>query len=363
MVLRNIFRSKKRIIFITIGIAMTFAITLVPLAVMDAFIQMFESHYGEFQRMDYNINFNKPMNEKVIDEIKHIIKVEGIEPKIEYPFTLIYGTKEKVVNIVGIPRNTEFYCFINIDGQNIRLPRKGIILTEGLAKYLGVKKGDKIKIKTYIPNKEDIFIEVEDIIVQSLGINAYMNIEEMRNKLTDKKLVTGVYLDSKDNVKEKLDKVKNIATIQSLSDMQSIFEEFLELTIASIGVMIVFAGVLGFVIVYNSTIMSISERRLEFSSLRVMGFSKREIFNMITKENGVMTGLGIILGIPLGQYMLKMLEKVFSTEIYVVKVEPTLKTYLLTTAAVIVFVVLAQLATFKKINRLDFIEALKTRIS
>ncbi|MBZ2174447.1 FtsX-like permease family protein [Schnuerera sp. xch1] len=363
MVLRNIFRNKKRFLFISSGIAMTFAITLMPSVLNDASKDMFDSHYSEFQKMEYNINFNVPLSINTVNEIKHIIDVERIEPKIEFPFEIVYGNSKMATNIIGLSSNTEFYGFKNMNGQSIDLPSEGIVLSEGLARFIGVQKGDKIKIKTFIPNKDDVYVEVKDIIKQSLGTNGYMNIETMSNELLNKNLITGVYIDSSDDVKGKLENVKNISSIQSLQDMRAVFEEFMGLMMASISMMILFAGILGFAIVYNSTVMNIAERRLEFSSLRVMGFSKHQIFKIITKENAVMTVFGIILGIPLGQFMMSSLEKTFSIELYTIDMSPTLSSYIITAVITIVFVVIAQLATYKKINKLDFIEALKNRIS
>jgi len=363
MVLRNIFRNKKRFVFITFGIAMTFAISLIPSMMNSAMNDIFEGHYSDFQKMDYNINFSTPLNINAVNEIKHIVDTDRIEPKIEFPFELIYGNNKLVANIIGVKSNTEFYGFKNLKGQSINLPNDGIVLSEGLARFIGVEKGDKVKIKTFIPNKDDIYVEVKDIIKQSLGTNGYMEISYMGNILLDKSLITGVYINSSDNIKGELENIKGIASIQSLADMRSIFEQFMGLMIGSISVMIVFAGILGFAIVYNSTIMNIAERRLEFSSLRVMGFSKKEIFKIITKENSVMTILGIILGIPLGQSMISSLESTFSTEIYTIEMNPTLSSYIITAILTIIFVIIAQLATYKKINSLDFIEALKNRIS
>ncbi|MGF7059394.1 ABC transporter permease [Brassicibacter mesophilus] len=363
MVLRNILRNKKRFLFITLGIAMTYAITLMP-AIMNAAIDdIFINHYSDFQKMDYNINFSKPLSINTVNDIKHIVDVEKIEPKIEFPFEIVYGNSKIVANIIGVYSNTEFYGFKNINGQSIDLPSEGIVLSEGLARFIGVHKGDKVKIKTFIPNKDDVYVEVKDIIKQSLGTNGYMNIDAMSSELLDKNLITGVYIDSADDVKGKLEDIKNISSIQSLYDMKSIFEQFMGLMMVSISMMVLFAGILGFVIVYNSTIMNIAERRLEFSSLRVMGFSKNEIFKIVSKENAIMTVAGIIFGIPLGQSMLTSLETVFSTEIYTIEMNPSLYSYIITAALTIVFVVLAQLATYKKINKLDFIEALKNRIS
>lgn len=363
MVLRNILRNKKRFLFISLGIAMTFAITLMPSIMNHASISMFDSHYSEFQKMEYNINFSKPLSVNTVNDIKHIVDVEKIEPKIEFPFEIVYGNNKMVTNIIGVNSDTEFYGFKNMNGHSINLPDEGIVLSEGLARFVGVQKGDRVKIKTFIPNKDDIYVEVKDIIKQSLGTNGYMNIEAMSSELLDKNLITGVYINSDDDVKGKLEDVKNISSIQSLEDMRAIFEEFMGLMMGSIGMMIIFAGILGFAIVYNSTVMNIAERRLEFSSLRVMGFSKNEIFKIVTKENAVMTVFGIILGMPLGKSMMSSIEKTFSTEIYTIDMNPTLSSYVITAALTIAFVVLAQLATYKKINKLDFIEALKNRIS
>ncbi|WP_069649911.1 ABC transporter permease [Caloranaerobacter ferrireducens] len=363
MVLRNIFRNKKRFIFITLGIALTYSVTFLPLSARDAFVSMFSTHYGEFQRMEYNISFSKPLNKKVIKDIKNIINVDHIEPKIEYPFEIEYGHKSKVVNIIGLQKDTRFYKFTNIDGDVISLKDRGIFLTEGLAKYLGVEVGDNVKIKNFIPDKEDVYLRVSGIIKQSLGINGYMNIDEMEEKLVDNNVITGVYLNSDDNVKSKLENMSNITSIQSLQDMKDVFKQFLDLTMYSVSLMTLFGGVLGFAIVYNSTVMSINERRLEFSSLRVMGFSKRDIYNMLSRENRVMTILGIIIGLPIGQYMIRMLEEVYSTEMYTMDVQTSLLTYIGAILLTMLFVTLAQLFTLRKINRLDFIEALKNRIS
>ncbi len=363
MVLRNILRNKKRFLFIVIGIAMTYAVTCIPFILNAAMAHIFDGHYSDFQKMDYNINFSSPLSINTVNEIKQIIDVEKIEPKVEYPFELVYGNSKIVANIIGVYSDTEFYGFKNINEQSIVLPREGIVLSEGLAKFIGVKKGDRVKIKTFIPNRDDIYVEVKDVIKQSLGINGYMNIDTMSSELLEKNLITGVYVDSTDDVKGKLEYIKNISSIQSLEDMRAIFEQFMGLMIVSIGIILIFGGILGFAIVYNSTIMNIAERRLEFSSLRVMGFSKNEIFGIVTKENAVMTVFGIFLGMPLGKSMIFSLETMFSTEIYTIEMIPTLSDYAVAAVLTMAFVVIAQLATYKKINSLDFIEALKNRIS
>lgn len=363
MVMRNIFRSKKRFLFILFGISLSFGMLFMTFYQFSATFSIFEDHYGEFQRMDYNINFSKPMNKRVIKDLENIVNIDSIEPKVEFPFEMNNGWKSKVVNVIGVERDTIFYNFQTLDDKSINLPHKGIVLSENLAKFLDLNRGDEVTIKSFIPHREDIHIEVKDIIKQNLGINAYMDIRQMQSSLLDKELITGAYFNSKDDVKKKMINLKNVTSIQSLQDLKNIFKQFLSMIISSIGVMVIFSGILGLAVVYNSTIMGISERRMEFSSLRVMGFSRKEIFMMIVKENLVMTFFGIFAGIPIGLSFVRGIEEGFSNDLYTLRGDVGLEIYIYATLFTACFVIIAQLFTLRKIYRLDFMEALKSRIS
>ena len=166
-----------------------------------------------------------------------------------------------------------------------------------------------------------------------------------------------------DDITGSLKDVKNIRLVQSVGDMQEAMVEYMDMIIASMGTMMLFGGILGFAIVYNITTVSINERIMEFSSLRVMGFEKKEIFMLVTRENAFMTAIGIIMGIPLGYGMIKGLENSISTEIYTIPAIILPSTYLIALVATVIFVAIAQYATYRKIRHLNFIDALKNRVS
>lgn len=363
MVIRNISRTKRRAAFLVIGIALTFAITMIPVFMSTIFGELFDLQYGEFQTMDYNIDFVRPMNSNAIREISQIIDLDHIEPKAEIPLELSRGWKKKTVSIIAVQGDTQVYNFKSASGKAIELPKDGILLSEILAKSLNVKVGDEIVIKNYMPERQDKSIEVKGIIEQYLGSNAYMNIEEMYDVLEQKDMITGVFINTDDEVVTKLKDVKNIRSIQSIDDMKNGLLEYMDMIIASMGVMMMFGGVLGFAIVYNITTVSINERIMEFSSLRVMGFDKKQIYRLITRENGIMTILGIILGIPLGYGMCTALVTAVSTEIYSIPAIIAPSTYVIATIATVIFVGVAQLATIRKIHNLNLMDALKNRVS
>lgn len=363
MVIRNISRTKRRAAFLVLGIALTYAVTMIPIYMSGIFGQLFDLQYGEFQNMDYNIDFAAPMNVNVINDINKLIDVDHMEPKAEIPFELSNGWKKKTVSIIAVPRETQFYNFKSISGKALELPKKGIFLSEILANALKVEVGDGIIIKNYLPNRDDKSVEVRGIIEQYLGSNAYMSIDEMYELIDESGVATGVLLNSDDNVVTKLKDVKNISQVQSIEDMKDGIMEFMDMIIASMGTMMLFGGVLGFAIVYNITTISINERIMEFSSLRVLGFDKRQIYRLVTRENGIMTIVGLLIGIPLGYGMCVALAKAVSTEIYSIPVILTPSTFIIAGIATITFVAIAQLATIRKIHNLNLMDALKSRVS
>jgi putative ABC transport system permease protein len=289
--------------------------------------------------------------------------VDYIEPKLEIPLELSRGWRKKAVSVIAVPRDTNMYNFKNTSGINIELSNDGIYLSEILAKILKVKVGDEISIKNFIPDKEDKTIRVNGIIQQYLGSNAYMNIDVMYEILDEKDIITGVLINSNDEVVTKLKDVKNIGQIQSVQDMKDSLLQFMDLIIASMGAMLLFGGVLGFAIVYNITTISINERIMEFSSLRVMGFNKKQIYRMVTRENGIMAILGIIIGVPFGYWICKALVTAVSTEIYSIPAILTPSTYAISGVATLIYVGIAQLATIRKIHNLNLLDALKNRVS
>ena len=364
MISKNIFRSKKRTLFVLAGITLTYAMMLFTSTMPDVMDKMMNEHFVEFQKMDYNISFLKPVPQNTVRDMEHLIRVDYIEGKLEYPFELTNGNKKQAVSIIGLSRDTKFYSFHDVNGQKTEIPKRGMLITENLAKALDVEKGNLVRIKSYIPNRDDVYIQVKGVIKQTLGINAYMDIDTMGETLLEKNVINGVYADSKDpDINEKLIRAANIATIMSIADTRAVYDKYMTMMNLSIGSMVVFSGILGFCIVYNATIVSLGEREMEFSSLRVLGFSKLEIFFMIMRENNIIMILGILLGIPVGKLMSEYSSAAFSTDIYTIDMTPTWNALIMAGVYTIGFVLLAQLATYRKIQKLDFLQALKNRES
>nr|WP_312579967.1 FtsX-like permease family protein [Sedimentibacter sp.] len=363
MVLRSIFREKKKFAFIGAAVAITCGMMIMTIWMIDVIDAMFNKQYTEFMKMQYNISFTGFQDENIKKEVAKYINSTDMEGRIELPFEIENGKNSKIVNVIGLEKDTAFYGFQDMNGNWLKVPDDGILISSNLADNLHAEEGDEILLKNFIPNKDDSYVTVRGVIKQSLGINGYMNINYLNDKFLDREIINGIYLNSTDNVQDKLKDIKNISSIQSQADMRSAFEEFTTITAVSMGFMVIFSGLLGFIIVYSMTLMSINERTLEFSSLRVMGFSKQEIFYMLIRENMIMSFIGIIMGIPLGLWLVDYMGKSFTTDVYTMNEPVRAGSVVISIILTIVFLTLAQFMTYAKIHRLDFMQALKNRIS
>lgn len=363
IVVRNIFREKKKFAFIGAAVAITCGMMIMTIWMIDVIDVMFNRHYSEFSKVQYNVSFDSFKDESVLNEFAEAVNISDMEGRIELPFEIENGRYSKIVSVIGLNEDTVFYGFRDMKNNEVQVPSQGILLSSNLANSLNADVGDEILLKSFVSDDDDdVYVTVKGIINQALGINGYMSIDYLNENFLDKDIINGVYINSIEDVPNKLDDMKNI-NVQSQDDMKMAFEEFTAVTAMSMGFMVVFSGLLGFVIVYSMTLMSINERTLEFSSLRVMGFSKKEIFNMLIRENMIMTVIGIISGIPVGLWLVKYLGDSFTTDIYTMKEPINPKSIVISIILTIIFIILAQLMTYAKIHKLDFMQALKNRIS
>lgn len=363
IVYRNIFREKKKFIFIAAAVCITCSLMIMTMWMNEIIDSMLVDHYRDFMKMEYNVSFDGFQDERVINEIKENISYKHMEGRIELPFEIKNGRNSKIVNVIGLVEKSDFYNFKDSDGNKLMVPKEGMILSSNLAQALNADIGDKILLESFIPDRDHEYVRVAGIIEQSLGMNGYMNIDYLNRIFLDKGIINGLYINSDDHVKVKLDNINKIMSIQSQEEMQGVFEEFTGLIMVFMGFMVLFSGMLGFVILYSMTLMSINERTMEFSSLRVMGFTKGEIFKMLIKENMVMSILGIIAGIPLGKWLIDYIGMAFNTDIYTLQGHISTKEIIVAIILTIIFIISAQLMTYVKIHKLDFMQSLKSRIS
>lgn len=367
LVLRNIFRNKKRVLLIILGVAISFAMLLLPFSFYDLMDRMFIDQYTEVQVIDYDISFDNFVIEKDLEQIK--TSVDGnLEGYLEIPVDITSSDEKTTINVLGIDKDTEVFHLINSKGENISVNDGEFYISEGFANANQIEKGDTVGINVVYDDKLSTSVKVTDIVDQKLGSNAYMtNIsltevfyyDEITNGA---EIYTGVYVQGEID-EEAIEQISFTNSILSVNKLIETYEDFMGLIYFMLGMLVLFGGIIAFVIIFVISIMNINERKPEFSSLRVLGLRNNEIYKIISRENIIATIIGIIIGIPLGVGMIEYISGYYSNELYSFSMSYTPMMFVYATLFTILFVYFAQRITKKKIKNLDFIEALKNRIS
>ncbi|HOA80871.1 MAG TPA: ABC transporter permease, partial [Defluviitaleaceae bacterium] len=130
---------------------------------------------------------------------------------------------------------------------------------------------------------------------------------------------------------------------------------------AIIWILGVFVIITGFAIVYNSSIISLSERKRELASLRVLGMTLNEVLEVISFEQWTISFFGIIAGIPMAYSMMKTISKSMSTDLFTIPASLEKSALIIAFVGTVISVLIAQISTSKRIKNLDLVDVLKER--
>lgn len=366
LVVKNIVRQKRRFILTIVGISVSFAMLLSPFAFYNLMNTMFIEQYKKVQVMDYDIKFKNVIDSKGISKVEEYTNgyVEGY---LELPVDIINNERKNTINIIGLVKDTKIYNLQTIDGKKANITKDAFYISEGFANANNINKGDDIELNILFGDNIKGSIKVTNIVKQKLGSNAYVEINKLYEifgleKILEKEHYTGAYIQGNINEKE-IENTGLVSSITSTDKIIELYKEFTDLIYFSLSALVIFGGIIAFVIVYVVSIMNINERKTELSTLRVLGFTKKEIFNIITRENMLASIIGIILGVPLGIWMINYVSNSFSNDLYSLSMDYTFNMFIYSGAFTILFVLIGQRITKAKIKKLNLIETLKNRIT
>lgn len=368
MAVRNIFRNKGRSVFMFIGIMISFAIVTFTWSMNDMTQKLLFDQYEKVETYNVKVSLNRPLNQdRPYQELTRFEGVKRVEPMAEIPITLKNKWHKKDVLLLGIPADSLHYNILDNNYQNIPPPQNGILLSERLAKVLNVDVGSIINIESMLMRDSNVVkqVQVLGIIPQYLGMNAYMELESMRDLLDQGRITTSftITMDEayfpqlKNDYRESpiiTDVVRNVESMEKSKELMESYGSIIYFY-ALIGMII------GIAIIYNSTLVALSERSYELASMMVLGMTEEEVRSVITFEQWFISLFSMLIGIPMAKMMFLGMSETMSTDLF------TIPSDISNIALIIALIItsgsiwIAQKAGAKKIRKLKLVEVLKSR--
>jgi putative ABC transport system permease protein len=255
-----------------------------------------------------------------------------------------------------------------VDRDRVRrsVPVGGILLSDVLARQLGVAAGDSLTISVLEGARPVRRVIVSAVSADLIGSSATMSRPALSALLGEAGTISGAYLRvdrfATDSVYRSL---KAMPAVSGVVVRESVVQGF-ERTIAesfmiSITTMVAFASVIAAGIVYNGARVALSERGRELASLRVLGFTRGEVTRLLLGEQFLLILAGIPLGGGLGYLLAWLVTYRFESDLFRIPLEMRAGPYLLGALVVIASAMASALAVRHRIHRLDLVAVLKTR--
>lgn len=366
MAIRNIVRNKNRSAFTFIGMVFTFSLMASFFSMGSMAEMMILDQFTMVQKQDAKLTFSNPLpRSDIVRELQHVEGVKLVEPFLEVPVSLQFLNHKKDVVALGIIEDSTLYNVFDKAGNRLEVPKTGMMVSEQVADKLGVKVGDVVFMESIMATDEKIKIKVEKVIPQYLGANVYMNQDALLDLLKQGEMTTSVLLavDHRniDELKDEYGTAKNVGTVEIRQEIIDKYNEMMELTSYMLWVMAIVSIVTGFAIVYNSSIISLAERKRELASLRVMGLTPKEVMEVISVEQWFIGFLGMLAGIPFANLINKALSKSMSSDLYTMPDVTYPDAIVQALIGTILAIWISQLSVSRKVKQLDLVAVLKER--
>jgi putative ABC transport system permease protein len=366
MVLRQLERHPIKTTFAMLAISMSVAIVVVGNFMRNSIDEVIETQFFDVNRFDLSLSTVEPVSVDAVHELASLPGVLQVEPRRSVAARLRARHRSRRIGIMGLPRDATLMQLKSRTGDTIVLPLEGLIISKKLAEVLGVSAGDTLRVEVLQDKRPVADVPIIDLLDDITGLNAYMSIEALNRLMREGPRVSGAMLTTDSLMTPAIYReLKETPEVASVTIRDNSVESFKNTVAQNMNHMRVinlsFAIIIALGVVYNGARISLSERSRELATLRVIGFTRREISTILLGEIGTVTLLGIPFGLVLGYWFAWILTWFFDQEVFRFPFVIARSTYGLAAATVLAASLVSALLVRRKLDDLDLIAVLKSR--
>ena len=370
---RNIFRYKKRFLMTIIGIMGCTSLILAGFGIKDSISAILPNQYEDIFNYDMLVSLKTSLTAEqrnnYIEEVKQKEDIQEVVETYMESGTAGKDNNSETVQIVIPNDNQEIDKMIKLRDvkteEPFTLSEDGIIITDKLAELVDAKVGDTITVTT----SDDVEKEMKVVGITENYVSHYVYMsKELYQQVFGEEYSTNVLLIQDNNLSEEQQETvmqemvaKNeVSTVTLTTNTMKTLDDTMNSLNYVVVVLIVSAGLLAFVVLYNLSNINISERIRELATIKVLGFYDREVYDYVTRETIILTIIGIILGLVTGYFLNFYI--LGTCEINILRFEKVIHpiSYVYAVAITLVFSIIVNIVTYFALKKIDMIGSLKS---
>lgn len=366
--LRSVVRSHGRTFSGIFAAMMGTMLMMVAFALSDSMYYLVDFQFEKTIKSDFDLVFKETLPWDAFYEAKRLPGVTKVEPQFQVGCTLSHGLHHKKSGIIGLMQNSTLTSPCDEEGNPIQLPKSGLVISSSLAKRLDVNRGDTLVVTPVTGRREPKKATIVSIVDSYLGLVVYADFHYLNRLVGEESAMTSVQLSVEHTPqlrRQFYQEVKQLPVIQSVNaiedEKQQLMGTIVKSMLASMGGVVLFAGILFFGSILNASLISISEREREIATLRVLGYGPWEVGTIFLRENLLVNFLGTIAGLLLSYWMTKLMLQMYDTDLFRLPFIFNLRNIFITFGFALFFTLTAHLIVQRTIHHMDWRAALQMK--
>lgn len=365
--IRNVFRYKKRLFMMVLGIGGCTALLLAGYGINDSISNLTNFQYEEITLYDASALFTEELNEQELEEFREHCgdSIGGMLMLHESTADIIFNGKTKQLNVI-IPDGDSFEGYIDMHRGRENVPPPGLneaVINDGLSEHMGISVGDNITVRDADMNT--LTLTVSGIYDNYIDNYVYVSAETYEQQIGKMPAYKSAYI----NFPEEADvhkcaaavlgheSVGNVTvSVDSRDRVGSMMENMVYVVILTI----ITSGLLAFIVIYNLTNININERMREIATIKVLGFYPMETASYVFRENMIMTFMGAAVGLGLGKALHAFIMGQIRVDMVAFDIRILPMSYVWSAVLTVVFALIVDVFMYFRLQKINMAESLKS---
>lgn len=367
LIVQNIDRRRWQSVAVVLMISLSSAIIVMARFMNDTFDYMIAVEFDRGLLADATLTFARPVSKSAHSELASIRGVRNVELFRMVPVD-VYGNRSRYRTVLASRTSGSSVTRVVDDhGAVHSIPRDGLLMTQYLAKYLGVARGDTVTMVTLESGRDTLHIAVAGIVNEALGAQCYVSPDVMSELMREQGAANGAYLRVEGStirsIRSEIKKRPLVVGMMERSVALSSFKDVYGENVLVVAAYLLFlacavsAGVL-----YNSARVMIAERSTELATLRIQGFTVPEVVSIVLGELGILMVLGLPIGAALGAGTCYVIASNIEADFFRIPFTISSATFVLSSSIIAAVMVIVGIRVYALVKRLDLVVVLKERI-
>ena len=366
MVLRRLERNRRSTALSILGMSLGVAVLVLGSFMEDTIDYVMEVQFQLAQRQDVTLTFDEALSARALHDAEHLPGVARAEPFRSAPARLSRGARSRKVTLLGLEEHPQLFRVLDAQERQVRIAPGGLTISQKLAEVLDAEVGDELEVEFLEGRKVRRAVPIAMVFPDYTDPGAYMNRHELHRLLREGECLSGAFLAvDPARVDDLHRQLKQTPAVVGVTVKQAAVQAFQDTIAENLRPMrltyAIFASIIAFGVIYNCALITLAERARDLATLRVLGFTRREVSAVLLGELAIITLAALPIGLPAGYGLSYFATLALDTETHRFPLVVSRATFAYASGVILAAAAASAVICRRMIDKLDLIAVLKVK--